>query len=43
MTVALFLIALVVLGAEAAASPFEADEADYVATSRYFGYLFLQR
>ena len=42
MTVALFLIALVVLGTEAASAPFEADEADYVATSRYFGYLFLQ-
>jgi len=42
VTVVLFLIALVVLGEEAASSPFEADEADYVATSRYFGYLFLQ-
>jgi hypothetical protein len=42
VTVALFLIALAMLGAEAASSPFEADEADYVATSRYFGYLFLQ-
>jgi len=35
---ALFLLALVVLGAEAAAAPFEGDEADYTATSRYFGY-----
>ena len=32
-----------VLGVEAGSSPFEADEADYVATSRYFGYLFLER
>ena len=32
----------VVLGFEASGSPFEADEADYVATSRYFGYLVLQ-
>jgi 4-amino-4-deoxy-L-arabinose transferase-like glycosyltransferase len=39
---AVFLIALAVLGYEASTSPFEADEADYVATSRYFGYLFLQ-
>ncbi|MFN8636795.1 MAG: hypothetical protein U0893_23350 [Chloroflexota bacterium] len=39
---ALFLVALVVLSAEAASAGFEADEADYVATSRYFGYLFLQ-
>jgi len=35
-------VALVVLGIEAQSAPFEADEADYVATSRYFGYLFLQ-
>lgn len=38
-----FALSLVVLGLEAIWSPFEADEADYVATSRYFGYLFLQR
>ena len=37
-----FLLALAVLAWEAASAPFEADEADYVATSRYFGYLFLQ-
>src|SRR4249919_3393328 len=42
-TVAIFLLAVAVLGFEAAGSGFEADEADYVATSRYFGYLFLQR
>jgi 4-amino-4-deoxy-L-arabinose transferase-like glycosyltransferase len=42
-TIGLFAVALVVLGLEAAWAPFEADEADYVATSRYFGYLFLQR
>jgi 4-amino-4-deoxy-L-arabinose transferase-like glycosyltransferase len=42
-TIAVFLVSLLVLGFEAAWSPFEADEADYVATSRYFGYLFLQR
>ena len=42
-TVAVFVVALAVLGVEASWSPFEADEADYVATSRYFGYLFLQR
>lgn len=38
-----FLVALAVLGWEARVAPFEADEADYTATSRYFGYLFLQR
>jgi hypothetical protein len=38
--VALFIVALVVLAYEASMSPFEGDEADYVATSRYFGYLF---
>ena len=43
VTVAVFLVALAVLGIEASTSGFEADEADYVATSRYFGYLFLQR
>lgn len=43
VTVAVFAVSLVVLGLEASWSPFEADEADYVATSRYFGYLFLQR
>ena len=42
-TLAIFLLALLVLGIEASTSGFEADEADYVATSRYFGYLFLQR
>lgn len=42
MTAGLFVVALLVLSLEAASSPFEADEADYVATSRYFGYLFLQ-
>jgi hypothetical protein len=42
VTIAVFLVSLVVLGYEAGESPFEADEADYVATSRYFGYLFLQ-
>lgn len=41
-TLGIFLLALLVLGVEASASPFEADEADYVATSRYFGYLALQ-
>jgi hypothetical protein len=43
VTLGIFLLALVVLGVEASGSPFEADEADYVATSRYFGYLVLQR
>jgi hypothetical protein len=43
IAVAVFAVSLVVLGLEASWSPFEADEADYVATSRYFGYLFLQR
>src|SRR3954452_8402555 len=43
VTLGIFLLALVVLGVEARGSPFEADEADYVATSRYFGYLVLQR
>jgi hypothetical protein len=38
-----FLVALAVLGWEARVAGFEADEADYTATSRYFGYLFLQR
>ena len=42
-TLGIFLLALLVLGIEASAAPFEADEADYVATSRYFGYLVLQR
>jgi hypothetical protein len=37
-----FVVSLLVLGWEARSAPFEADEADYVATSRYFGYLFLQ-
>lgn len=39
---AIFLVSLAVLGVEASGSGFEADEADYVATSRYFGYLVLQ-
>jgi hypothetical protein len=43
VTVAIFLLAVIILGFEAAHAPFEADEADYVATSRYFGYLVLQR
>jgi hypothetical protein len=43
VSITVFAVALVVLGLEASWSPFEADEADYVATSRYFGYLFLQR
>src|SRR3954452_14493430 len=42
VTLGIFLLALVVLGVEARGSGFEADEADYVATSRYFGYLVLQ-
>jgi hypothetical protein len=42
LAVAVLVVSLVVLGIEAAGSPFEADESDYVATSRYFGYLFLQ-
>lgn len=37
----LFVLALVVLGAEASTAPFEGDEADYTATSRYFGYWFM--
>src|SRR5215218_583174 len=41
-TLGIFLLALVVLGVKASGAPFEADEADYVATSRYFGYLVLQ-
>jgi hypothetical protein len=40
VTVAVFVVALLVLGREAQQAGFEADEADYVATSRYFGYLF---
>src|SRR3954447_14952083 len=40
--IAVFVLALFVLGWEAQRTGFEADEADYVATSRYFGYLFLQ-
>jgi hypothetical protein len=43
VTLGVFLLALLVLGVEASGAPFEADEADYVATSRYFGYLVLQR
>jgi len=43
LAVAVFVVALGVLGWEARVAPFEADEADYTATSRYFGYLFLQR
>ena len=43
VAVTVFAVSLVVLGFEASWSPFEADEADYVATSRYFGYLVLQR
>jgi Dolichyl-phosphate-mannose-protein mannosyltransferase len=39
---AVFVAALLVLGFEASVAPFEADEADYVATSRYFGYLVLK-
>jgi hypothetical protein len=42
LTLAIFFAALLLLASEAGWSPFEADEADYVATSRYFGYLFLQ-
>lgn len=42
-TLGVFLVALAVLSIEASSAGFEADEADYVATSRYFGYLFLQR
>ncbi|MCC7367448.1 MAG: hypothetical protein IT306_03440 [Chloroflexi bacterium] len=42
-TLAIFLASLGGLGWEASVAGFEADEADYVATSRYFGYLFLQR
>jgi hypothetical protein len=42
LSVAVFALAVLVLGVEAGAAGFEADEADYVATSRYFGYLFLQ-
>jgi MFS family permease len=41
--VASFVVALAVLSLEARQAGFEGDEADYVATSRYFGYLFLQR
>jgi hypothetical protein len=41
-TLLVFLLAVVVLGRESTTAPFEADEADYVATSRYFKYLFLQ-
>jgi hypothetical protein len=37
-----FAISLLVLGWEARSAGFEADESDYIATSRYFGYLFLQ-
>jgi hypothetical protein len=37
---ALFVLALIVLGVEASTAPFEGDEADYTATSRYFGYWF---
>jgi hypothetical protein len=43
VTLGVFVLALVVLGIEASGAPFEADESDYVATSRYFGYLVLQR
>ena len=39
----IFVAALVVLSFEAGRAAFEGDEADYVSTSRYFGYLFLQR
>jgi len=42
VTLGIFVLSLLVLGFEASGSPFEADEADYVATSRYFGYLVLQ-
>ncbi|MCC6175068.1 MAG: hypothetical protein IT305_07175 [Chloroflexi bacterium] len=42
VTAVLFVCACLVLNAEARTAGFEADEADYVATSRYFGYLFLQ-
>jgi len=38
-----FVVALALLGWEAGRAEFEGDEADYTATSRYFGYLFLQR
>jgi Dolichyl-phosphate-mannose-protein mannosyltransferase len=41
VAIAVFAVSLAVLALEASWSPFEADEADYVATSRYFGYLFL--
>ncbi|MGE3272506.1 MAG: hypothetical protein AB7P40_27420 [Chloroflexota bacterium] len=40
---AIFALSVVVLGFEADIAGFEADESDYVATSRYFGYLFLDR
>ena len=43
VAVAVFVLALAVLGLEASWAGFEADESDYVATSRYFGYLVLQR
>lgn len=43
ITLGVFILAVIVLGIEAAGTTFEADESDYVATSRYFGYLFLQR
>jgi hypothetical protein len=42
LAVVVFGVAVLVLGIEASTAGFEADEADYVATSRYFGYLFLQ-
>ncbi|MFN8525093.1 MAG: hypothetical protein U0821_18510 [Chloroflexota bacterium] len=35
----IFIVSLAVLTAEAAGAPFEGDESDYIATSRYFGYL----
>jgi hypothetical protein len=38
-----FVIAAVVLLSEARYSPFEIDESGYIATSRYFGYLVLER
>ncbi len=42
-TIAIFAVAAVVLLSEASQASFEGDEADYIATSRYFSYLFLER
>jgi hypothetical protein len=43
MTLAVFVVSMAVLYVEAQTTPFEGDESFYTATSRYFGYLFLQR